>query len=118
MSTTAHKLNLSSLTLILFQIGVMIEKDRTGILTFDDVYAQIERATIFSFLEQRFGPSADFSLLTTSTWDQGKLALEALQGAAAALEGRERRKTGIESNGLALLLALTTEAIQQKFCKL
>jgi len=107
--------NLSSLTYLLFQIAAAIDDGKAKEISFEEVYSEIEAGTIFPYLQQQFGQSADMSLLTTTRWDQGRFAVEALQGAASALKGRERRKTGIEKSGIALLIAITTEAIQECF---
>ncbi len=54
-------------------------------------------------------PDEDFSLFQAGEW---RTIQDALRGPAEALDGQERRKAGVERDGLLLLIAYATEAIQ------
>lgn len=99
------------LTFISFYVNALLEK-RPQDLTFPEVYDAIEDRSLFEMLERRYPGEFDFSPFD-KTSEQRIAILSALKDAAGGLEGRERRKVGVERSGLHLLLALLIEAIQQ-----
>lgn len=103
-------MTLVDLTFLQFQLIALLDADRHRDVTFDEVYAAIDNADVLGWLKIRFAGHVDLSLYGTSRAGEVEAALEAASG---GLRGRERRKTGVETNGLCLLLAFTTEAIQQ-----
>lgn len=102
---------LSSLSYLLFEILAAIDRGYAKKFSFETIYSGIESGTIFQTLEAQI-EGADFSSITTQA-DQFKLLTEELKLVVPAFEGRECRKTGIDSCGLCLLGALLTEMIQQ-----
>jgi hypothetical protein len=64
-------------------------------------------------LDRALPDSFDFSLFRAQSEQRDGL-FATLRQAAAGLEGRERRKTGVEQSGIALLLAFILEAIQSQ----
>lgn len=78
-------------------------------LSFAEVHAGLEGGTILRDIETRCG--SDLSPFSAADNDQGTRAVAALAFVAAGWEGRERRKTGIESSGLHFLSACVFEAI-------
>jgi len=107
-----QNLRLSSLTYVLFVSLAAIDKGLASQVTFDDFYRGLDAGTLFDDIQTKLGHDIDLSLLTSQP-DQKKPFLEMLESARAALEGRERRKTGIERSGLVLLCSYITEIIQQ-----
>lgn len=104
-------LRLSSLTLIGFEVNVLLER-HPGEMQFHEIYRIIDDRSFFEDLAKRYPDETDFSLFGPGD-SQRELVLDALRDAASALEGREHRKVGIEGSGLNLLIALILEAIQQ-----
>jgi len=104
-------LRLSTLTYTLFMVQGAIEKGHLNTVTFEQFYAGIDTKTLFYDFQRLVGDDIDLSLVTHQQ-DQQRLYLEMLESTRAALEGRERRKTGIDKSGLLLLAAYTVEIIQ------
>ena len=107
-----QNLRLNSLTYTLFVSFAAIDKGLTSKVSFHDFYRGLDAGTLFEDIQMKLGTDIDMSLLIGQP-DQKKLVLEMLESTRAALEGRERRKTGIELSGLVLLCAYITEIIQQ-----
>lgn len=108
-----NKPRLSSLTYLGFCINMALEKGYGNTMSFDDVYKSLENNTLLEDLETKIPDFFDFSLYPSGS-EQNRYLNEVLAYAAGGLEGRERRKVGIEKSGLHLLLAYVLEAIQQK----
>lgn len=82
--------------------------DNGAMATFAEVYDAIESGQIVEWLESR---GCDMSILLHASMSEEKDAVVAnLQQTAEARRGRERRKLGVEKNGLCLLLALALDA--------
>ena len=103
---------LSSITFLGFQVNAAIDAGLADKFSFDDVYKGLERGTLLRDLSNKVPGEFDLELLN-ATGETAKL-LAVLNDAAEALRGRERRKTGVENSGLALLQAIVLEAIQQR----
>jgi len=80
-------------------------------VSFDDIYQGLERGTLLRDLTDKVPGEFDLELLN-STGEAPKL-IGALNDATEAIRGRERCKSGVENSGLALLVAVILEAIQQ-----
>lgn len=104
-------LHVSSLTMVGFYVNSLLE-DHPGEMTFNEVYTGIVNGTILEDLEARFPGETDFSLFGPNSDQRGPL-IKALLDASEGLEGRERRKIGIERCGLNLLMGFVLEAIQR-----
>ena len=80
-----------------------------------DIKREIRKGTIFEFLQEVTGDDVDLSIIMNGTTYPGfkDFYVEYLQRIVDAYSGNERRKWGIENSGLCLLLAWTTEIIQQ-----
>lgn len=103
---------LSSWTLIGFYTIAAIDRGNADKVSFDEVYAGIEKGTLLQDLNAMLPGEFDFSLFPPGS-DKEQELIEVLQEVAGGLKGRERRKTGVEKSGLALLIAFILEAIQQ-----
>jgi hypothetical protein len=107
-----HDKALVTLTFAGFMINMALDDGKGTDLSFEEVYSGLENGTLLIDLDRKYPETFDFSIYTPgSEREQG--LLEALRGATGGIEGRERRKTGVEHNGLCLLMALVLEAIQQ-----
>ncbi|MGV8125848.1 MAG: hypothetical protein ACP5PV_01380 [Methanothrix sp.] len=112
MSEPNEKLFLSHLTMVISEMAVAIEHGYLGKVSFAEIYQGIENGNLISFLKERLGDTVDLSLVMPDQ-DQGRLFIDAMRYVVPGLEGRERRKTGIEKCGLCLLIVLCVEAVRQ-----
>ncbi|WP_148654573.1 hypothetical protein [Paraburkholderia caribensis] len=108
-----NKPRLVSLTFIGFYLVAALDHDEGDKFTFDDVYSGIENGTLLADLKEKLPDSFDFSLFPPGGAEELAI-IEALRPVAGGLEGRERRKTGVENSGLSLLIAFIFELIQQE----
>lgn len=106
------KPRLTAYTFIGFYVMAAIDSGHANKLSFDDVYQGLERGTLLPDIKQKVpGAHFDFSMWPHGS-DEERALLEPLKMAAGGLEGRERRKTGVEHSGLCLLMAFILEVIQ------
>ena len=110
-------MRLSSLTMLGFEINAVCDSCPDFELTFDQVHSVAREGKLAAFLAECFKDSTDLSLLTSNPKELSDMET-ALTDAACALEGRERRKVGVNSSGLCLVTAIIFEAIQEQFCPL
>lgn len=106
------RLSLSALGCAAIELTSAIEHGHLNEITFDDIYRQIENGRLVPFLEDRLGDDIDLSLISPDQ-EQGQYLIAVLNEVAGGLHGRERKKLGVESCGLCLLLAFCIEAMQQ-----
>jgi len=102
---------LSTLTFIGFEINSLPERINCDKITFEYVYKGIEEKNLLHKISKDFGDNIDFSLYLNDP-SELEAIYNSLGQAAAGLEGRERRKTGVENSGQRLIIALLFEAIQ------
>lgn len=104
---------LSTLAYVGFTINSAIENGHLNEITFIEVHQAIQQGTIVDFLEARLGQDVDLSMISgQGAKDEGAAFAKAMQYVQPAFEGRERRKTGVKSCGLCLLMAYILEAMQ------
>jgi hypothetical protein len=104
---------LSSLTLIGFMVNAAIDQGKGAQVSFNDIYQGLEKGTLFQDLSEKVPGAFDFSLFPQGS-EKEKELLEVIGQVAGGLEGRERRKTGVEKSGLNLLIAFIFQVIQQE----
>ena len=76
--------------------------------SFNEVHSAIRADCIIEWLNEK---EADMSILLSESMSAEKaLVVEALKLASAARKGQERRKLGVEKNGLCRIIALAPEA--------
>lgn len=108
------KPRLSTLASVGFNINSAIANGHLNTVTFDEIYSALERKNLLDFLNNKIPGEFDFSLFA-----QGSAQYigfhEVIYNVAGGLEGRERRKVGLENanHGLSLLLSFILEAVQQ-----
>lgn len=105
---------ISALVNLAFSVNVGMEKGYGSQVSFKEIYAGIENGRVFEQLNYRFPGVFDFSVVRPDS-SQQEPVFEALRVAAQAFRGRERRKVGVERDGLALLMAVILEALQQGY---
>ena len=110
-------MKLVSLTLLGFEVNAMWDACPDFELTFDEVHLAASERKLVAMLAERFKGSIDLSLLIGNPKELSKVEA-ALGDASYALQGQERRKVGVSSSGLCLVMAIIFEAIQQRFCPL
>lgn len=109
---TAPLPQLSTLTFVGIQLNAAVEIELRGNLSFLEVYRAIQQGTLLREID-RVAPGAyDFSAYPQDS-EQCAALHEALRQAASGVEGLERRKLGLISSGIHLVLALILEAIKQ-----
>ena len=100
----------TELTWIILQLNAEIDSGSTA--SIDEVEDQIEAGSLFTWLRDRY-PGLDLSVVTAPGYGDADGILAGLQQLLGGYRGSERRKWGVENNGLCLLLAWTNELIQQ-----
>ena len=104
-----QKLRISVLTFLGFYINSAVDTGKYADITVSQVQEQIRAGTIFQFLRDRLRDDIDLTILKAE--DEAEL-LEEWQDLVEAVN--ERKKMGIENNGLTLLLAYLLEGIQRR----
>lgn len=105
---------LSSLVHLAINVNAAVESGLGSDFSFRDLHGGIQRKTLFDDLERRYPEEFDLSIFQADA-EQSAGTLEALGTASGGALDRERRKLGVEKNGLSLLLALILEAVQQGY---
>lgn len=108
-----HNDDVARLTFTGFLVNAAVDDGKGGDLSFEDVYAGLEGGTLLADLDRRYPDTFDFSAFPPGS-DAEMDLLEALHSATDGTENRERRKIGVERNGLCLIVGLVLEAIQAR----
>ncbi|MEG3144193.1 hypothetical protein U1839_05960 [Sphingomonas sp. RT2P30] len=103
-------MKLVDLTLLILELSALIDSGAHEGTTIDDVEQHIADGDLFPWLAQRFS-RLDLSLHRGRSDREINDGLNDILGGYA---GQERRKWGIENNGICLLLSWTNELIQQR----
>jgi len=91
---------------VILRTNMLLDDGLTA--SFDEVHGAIHADRIVEWLDEK---GADMSiLLAESMSDKKALVSEALKLASTVRKGEERRKLGVEHNGLCLIIALALEA--------
>ena len=107
----ATPVRLVDLTFTGFMINDALDDGKGNDLSFDEVYSGLERGSLLADLDHKYPDTFDFSPFPAGG-DARERLLGALNDATGGIRDRERRKTGVEHNGLCLIMALILEAIQ------
>jgi hypothetical protein len=103
---------LSALTFTGFYVNSAIESGNGDKVSFSEIYKSLENGTLFELLYREMPGEFDFSLFKSDPAETEAIH-RALFDASAGFGGRERRKAGVESSGLHILMACILEAIQR-----
>ncbi len=104
-------MRLNQLTYFVNEINAAIDTGKYRDISIKEVEDHIEREDLIPYLRDRLGEDVDLSLLTPEVSEELNSKLLGIFG---GYYGQERRKWGVENNGLCLLIAWSTEIIQQK----
>lgn len=113
--TELPAISLTALTYLIIQINSLVDSGDYIYITIDDVNNAIKKKRILSFLKEKadgdidlsiYGPEGSFEKFVEYYHDR-------MYAICIAYEGDERRKWGVEKQGLCLLVAWTNEIIQQ-----
>ena len=107
---------LSPFTLLAMELNAAIDSGKYNHIGIEEIKQHLEDGSIFNFLKQKVGDDIDLSLLVSPDSCYPGFVdyyIERMQSMVNAYSGNERRKWGIENQGLCLLLAWTIEIIQQ-----
>jgi hypothetical protein len=105
---------ISYLTLMIFNLSSMLDSGKHDDISLEEVKQHIDVGDLITFLNKRAEQEAD-------TFDNGFSVVEPtfinwyvarLKDNCEVMDGRERRKYGVESRGLCLLISYTAEIIQ------
>jgi hypothetical protein len=96
------------LSMFLYEVNVLV--DRGFKEDIETVNQYMQREEIVEYIANKYGDQVDFSLLLNRQW--GKDLNVLLRNMSDANAGNERRKWGIENNGLCLLVSWTAEIIR------
>ncbi len=102
---------MSVFAMMLFGLSDMLDSGQHDNINFETIKAHIHRGDLFDYLKTINGGyfASNFfdSMPKFKIWYTKKIAEN-----CAAMEGRERRKYGIERKGLCLLVSYTAEILQ------
>lgn len=104
------KLTLVFLVHLIQEMNHVLDNEVSVGLTISEVESHIEAGDLIPFLRQRLKGKCDLSLF------DNEMAEKINEGMAEILDGykgRERRKWGVQNNGICLVIAWTSEMIQQ-----
>jgi hypothetical protein len=106
-----NKACLSSLAFVGLYVNSAIASGHGDAVSFDEIYTSLKNGTLLEVLDKKLPGYFDFSLFPAGS--KKSIALNhSLHAIASGIQGRERRKVGVETSGLHLVLALIFEAIQ------
>ena len=109
------KIKLSALTYLILELNHLIDSNNYTHITINDIHKEIEKKQVIPFLTELARNDIDLSLYGEEGPYVGFVDFyhEQLFDIHACYVGDERRKWGIENQGLCLLLAWTNEIIQR-----
>jgi hypothetical protein len=110
-------MNLVHLTFLILQLNHLIDYSYHEGVTLDEVKSRIRKGDVLEWLGQKFDGHIDVSLYRADAAARQGIT-EGLQRLLDGYDGSERRKWGIEHNGICLLLAWTNEIVQLAAAKL
>ena len=79
-------------------------------LDLDRTIGAVESHSVYQLLDKEFGEKMDLSIIGENVDDYNQWLRRAWE--SMATKNRLRRKTGVENNGVSMILALTIEILQ------
>ena len=107
-------MTLVDLTYLQFNLIAIIDAGKHEGVTFNDVKSALATGDLFPWLRKHFPENVDLSFYVGDRATVAQEVTSALRDAAGGVDGRERKKMGVEHNGICLLVALVTEVIQRR----
>jgi len=109
-----ESMKVSSLTSLILQVNSAIDSGKYASISISDVHSAIEQRSLLKFLTTACKGNIDLSLHLSNNLGNFEAYYESAIGRIYdAYAGDERRKWGIQNQGLCLVLAWTNEIIQQ-----
>jgi hypothetical protein len=104
------EMRLIQITRTIQELNAAIDTGRHQGIPIEEVKGHIESGDLVQWLTKRVGGDIhlEFDDAAGSDWN------EKMESIRAAYGGKEQRKWGVENSGLCLLVAWTTEIIQQR----
>jgi len=106
------ELKLTDVTLLLFEVNAALDTGKHEGFPTAGVKQHIRAGDLVTYLQNELSSDVDLSFYKEETAAALVSELKDLEG---GVNGRERKKFGVERNGLCLLIAYLTELIQRKF---
>ena len=103
------------LSYLILQLNHLIDADLHRAITFQEAKDHIKRGDLFEWLDERFIGHIDIKHLSQS--GAAQKIIQELQDLLRGYDGSERRKWGLQNNGICLILGWTNEIIQQTYAK-
>jgi hypothetical protein len=109
-------MKLTAITLLILQINSAIDSGKYQSISIRDIHSAIKNRRLLRFLKDSCNQHIDLSIHLSNIYgDFETFYEEAIGRIYEAYAGDERRKWGVENQGLCLVLAWTNELIQQAF---
>lgn len=106
--------SMASMAMIFFGLSVLADSGKCDDITIAEVKDHVYGEDLIEFLtEKGGGVFASGFLESTSQKGFKKWYVQQLRENCNSMEGRERRKYGIQNRGICLLISYTAEIIQQ-----
>jgi len=104
-------MRLTTLTFIILELNALIDTGKHNNLSLGEIKRHMESGDVFRFVSDIGKDNIDLSLLKDRADEEAEIVAQ-LQDMVNAFAGNERRKWGVENNGLCLLLAWINEMVQ------
>jgi hypothetical protein len=108
-------MTLTDLTFLILNLNSLVDRDLHKGVSLDEAKQHIERGDVLDWLEKKFGVDMDLSIYRDRP--SAHEITEGLRQILGGNNGRERRKWGVEHNGICLLVAWVNELVQQRTWK-
>lgn len=105
-------MTLIDLTFLIIGLNHLVDYDFHRDVSLAEVEEHIEKGDVFEWLGKRFEGHIDLSIYRDRSSAQEITA--GLQDLLGGYRGSERRKWGVEHNGICLLIAWVNELVQQR----
>jgi hypothetical protein len=103
--------SLPELTYLIIGLNRLVDHGYHDGVTISEVENHIERGDVLAWLGRKFAGEIDLSIYGPASEHE---ITQGLQDILGGYRGLERRKWGIEHNGLCLLIAWVTELVQRR----
>ena len=110
-----YKMTLIDLTFLIIGLNHLVDYGHHEGVTIDEVEDHIERGDLFPWLRKKFDGHIDLSIYEGRPVEME--ITKGLQDILGGYRGRERRKWGVQHNGVCLLIAWVNELVQQRAWK-
>ena len=106
--------SMACMAMVLFGLSCLLDSGNADDITLEDVKAHARDGDLIQFLTEKAGGSFGDGFLDAPGWEGfSAWYVERIRENCHAMDGRERRKYGIENRGICLLISYTAEILQQ-----